>query len=77
MTFDPRPVNSAAGRDGFPNNYVGDLVETDRGWVVVAPTCCPDLASFPSALAVSGRVASVLVSVVSFRLGWAHDALSP
>jgi hypothetical protein len=26
----------------FPNNYVGDLVQTDRGWVVVAPTCCPD-----------------------------------
>jgi len=29
-------------RDGFPNNFVGDLDETDRGWVVVPPTCCPD-----------------------------------
>jgi hypothetical protein len=29
-------------RNGFPNNFVGDLVATDRGWVVVPPTCCPD-----------------------------------
>jgi hypothetical protein len=29
-------------RDDFPNNYVGDLVPTERGWVVVPPTCCPD-----------------------------------
>jgi hypothetical protein len=29
-------------RDDFPNNYVGDLVETPRGWVVVPPTACPD-----------------------------------
>jgi hypothetical protein len=28
-------------RDDFPNNFVGDLVKTDRGWVVVRPTCCP------------------------------------
>lgn len=28
--------------DEFPNNYVGDLVPTERGWVVVPPTCCPD-----------------------------------
>jgi hypothetical protein len=28
-------------RDEFPNNSVGDLVKTDRGWVVVPPTCCP------------------------------------
>jgi hypothetical protein len=27
-------------RDDFPNNYVGDLVRTDRGWAVVPPTCC-------------------------------------
>lgn len=27
--------------DEFPNHYVGDLVQTDRGWVVVAPTSCP------------------------------------
>jgi hypothetical protein len=27
-------------RDDFPNNFVGDLVPTDRGWVVVPPTCC-------------------------------------
>lgn len=34
---------SAAGKraDEFPNHFVGDLVETDRGWVVVPPTCCP------------------------------------
>ena len=31
-----------APRDEFPNNYVGDLVHTERGWVVVPPTCCPD-----------------------------------
>lgn len=30
------------GRDDFPNNFVGDMVETERGWVVVPPTCCPD-----------------------------------
>ena len=29
-------------RDDFPNNFVGDLVKTDRGWVVVPPTCCPE-----------------------------------
>jgi hypothetical protein len=27
--------------EDFPNNFVGDLVQTDRGWVVVPPTCCP------------------------------------
>jgi hypothetical protein len=25
-------------RDDFPNNLVGDLVPTDRGWVLVPPT---------------------------------------
>lgn len=29
-------------RDDFPNHFVGDLVATDRGWVVVPPTCCPE-----------------------------------
>jgi hypothetical protein len=29
-------------RDEFPNHYVGDLVPTERGWVVVPPTCRPD-----------------------------------
>jgi len=28
-------------RDVFPNNFVGDLVQTERGWTVVPPTCCP------------------------------------
>ena len=28
-------------RDEFPNNFVGDLVPTERGWVVVPPTRCP------------------------------------
>ena len=29
-------------RNEFPSHYVGDLVKTDRGWVVVVPpTCCP------------------------------------
>ena len=32
----------AEPRDEFPNNYVGDLVPTERGWVVVPPTCCAD-----------------------------------
>jgi hypothetical protein len=35
MGDDPR-------RDDFPNNFVGDLVPTDHGWMVVPPTCCPD-----------------------------------
>jgi hypothetical protein len=29
-------------RDEFPNNFVGDLVPAERGWVVVPPTSCPD-----------------------------------
>jgi hypothetical protein len=29
-------------RDDFPNNFVGDLVKTDSGWVVVPPMCCPE-----------------------------------
>jgi hypothetical protein len=28
--------------DEFPNNFLGDLVQTERGWVVVPPTCCLD-----------------------------------
>ncbi|MGB8208270.1 MAG: hypothetical protein WCF69_11770 [Mycobacterium sp.] len=28
-------------RDKFSNNFVGDLVWTERGWTVVPPTCCP------------------------------------
>jgi hypothetical protein len=35
-------VAVAEPRDEFPNNFVGDLVHTERGWVVVPPTCCPD-----------------------------------
>jgi hypothetical protein len=35
-------VAVAEQRDDFPNNFVGDLVPTERGWVVVPPTCCPD-----------------------------------
>src|SRR5271168_3933416 len=27
-------------RDEFPSHYVGDLVPTERGWVVVEPTAC-------------------------------------
>jgi hypothetical protein len=29
-------------RDEYPNHFVGDLVRTERGWVVVPPTCCPN-----------------------------------
>jgi hypothetical protein len=29
------------GHYEVPNNYVGDMVQTDHGWVVVPPTCCP------------------------------------
>jgi hypothetical protein len=29
-------------RDEFPNNFVGNLVHDERGWVVVPPTYCPD-----------------------------------
>ena len=29
-------------REDFQNNFVGDLVPTECGWVVVPPTCCPD-----------------------------------
>lgn len=32
----------AEPRDEFPNNFAGDLVRTERGWVVVPPTYCPD-----------------------------------
>jgi hypothetical protein len=32
---------AAPRRAGFLNHYVGDLVHTNRGWVVVPPTCCP------------------------------------
>ena len=28
-------------RDDFPNNFVGDVVQTLAGWVVVPPTACP------------------------------------
>jgi hypothetical protein len=47
----PRPTRCVGGpgyntvteprRDDFPNNFVGDLVPTDPGWVVVPPACCP------------------------------------
>ena len=44
----PRPVGGvgyniavADPPDEFPNNFVGDLVRTERGWAVVPPTCCP------------------------------------
>jgi hypothetical protein len=26
--------------DDFPTKFVDDLVPTERGWVVVPPTCC-------------------------------------
>ncbi len=29
-------------RDDFPAHFVGDLVPTERGWVVVPPTSCPN-----------------------------------
>jgi hypothetical protein len=29
-------------RDDFRNHFVGDLVPTDHGWVVVPPTAYPD-----------------------------------
>jgi hypothetical protein len=35
-------VAVAEPRDEFPNHFVGDLVPTERGWVVVPPTSCPD-----------------------------------
>jgi hypothetical protein len=35
-------VAVAEPSDEFPNNYVGDLVPTERGRVVVPPTCWPD-----------------------------------
>jgi hypothetical protein len=28
-------------RDEFPNNFMGNLVWTERGWTVVPPTCRP------------------------------------
>jgi hypothetical protein len=31
----------AEPRDKFPNHFVGDLVHTERGRMVVSPTCCP------------------------------------
>jgi hypothetical protein len=35
-------VAVADPRDEFPNNFVGDLMPADKGWVVVPPTSCPD-----------------------------------
>jgi hypothetical protein len=32
-------VAVAEPHDEFPNNYVGDFVHDERGWVVVPPTC--------------------------------------
>ncbi len=29
-------------RDDLPNNFVGDLVRTPQGRMVVPPTCCPE-----------------------------------
>jgi len=29
-------------RDDFPKHFIGDLVPTARGWVIVPPTACPD-----------------------------------
>ena len=40
-------------RDNFPNNFVGDLVPTEHGWVVVPPTCCPDGHAYADARLVS------------------------
>ena len=35
-------VAVAKPRDDFPNQFVGDLLRTDRSWVGVPPICCPD-----------------------------------
>ncbi len=40
-------------RDNFPNNFVGDLVPTEHGWMVVPPTCCPDGHAYADARLVS------------------------
>lgn len=43
----------ATRRDEFPNHYVGDLVQTDRGWVVVPPTGCPAFHDYSEGWSVS------------------------
>jgi hypothetical protein len=35
------PLVGPCVADEFPNNFVGDLVPTERGWVIVPPTACP------------------------------------
>lgn len=40
LTYNIAVVESP--RDEFPSNFVGGLVHTGRGSVVVPPTCCPD-----------------------------------
>jgi integrase len=50
-------------RDDFPNNFVGDLVPTERGWVVVPPTCCPDGHAYSDP---GWSVSSVLVLTLAY-----------
>jgi hypothetical protein len=54
----PNPGYNAAvaePRDEFPNNFVGDHVPSERGWVVVPPTCCPDATPTPTTVGRSVR----------------------
>ena len=44
--------------DHSPNNFVGDLVHTERGRVVVPPTCCPTATLTTSQAAQSGAHAT-------------------
>ena len=57
-------------RDKFPNNFVGDLVETGRGWVVVPRTCRLDGHAY------SGPGWSVLVCLVYMQRA-AHGVAMP
>ena len=58
-------------RDDFPNHFVGDLVHTERGWVVVPPTCCPTATPTTTA---AGQ--SVPCGVPAMGGTWRGDAIA-
>jgi hypothetical protein len=56
-------------RDDFPNNYVGDLVQTERGSTVVPPTCCPAGHDYGDG---GGSVGSVWYTCNARHMAWRY-----
>src|SRR5271156_5753461 len=63
-------------RDDFPNNFVGDLVHTERGWVVVPPTACPDGHAWVNRLALRIRSLGTPVCGDYWDWGWSSTLMS-